>query len=261
MKIKQYQIDAFTTQIFGGNPAAVCSLNAWLGDDLLQAIAAENNLSETAFFVPTENGFHLRWFTPIAEVNLCGHATLATAYVLFEILGYAQASIAFETRSGILNVTRSGLMLVMDFPAAQSKSCAPAAALLAGLGVQAVEVFAADDYFVVVDSEEIVRAIQPDFAKLAELDLRGVCVTARGRNVDFVSRFFAPKFGIPEDPVTGSTHCALTPYWAKSLNKSILSARQLSKRGGDIQCELKGERVTLAGYAVTFMEADVFLPS
>ncbi len=261
MKINQYQVDAFTTQVFEGNPAAVCPLDTWLADDLLQAIAAENNLSETAFFVPTENGFHLRWFTPIAEVNLCGHATLAAAHVLFEILGYTQASIVFETRSGILNVTRSGLMLVMDFPAAQAESCAPPASLLAGLGVQAVETFAADDYFVVVDSEEIVRAIQPDFAKLAELDLRGVCVTARGRNVDFVSRFFAPKFGIPEDPVTGSTHCALTPYWAKSLNKSILSARQISKRGGDIRCELNGDRVTLSGYAVTFMEAEIFLPS
>jgi PhzF family phenazine biosynthesis protein len=261
MKIKQYQVDAFATQIFGGNPAAVCPLDAWLKDDLLQAIAAENNLSETAFFVSTKNGFHLRWFTPIAEVNLCGHATLATAHVLFEILGYGQASIAFETRSGILNVTRNGLMLVMDFPATPAKSCELPAALLTGLGVQDVEVFAADDYFVVVDSEEIVRAIQPDFAKLAALDLRGVCVTARGRNVDFVSRFFAPKFGITEDPVTGSTHCALTPYWAKNLNKSILSARQISKRGGDIQCELKDDRVTLAGYAVTFMEAEIFLPS
>lgn len=260
MKIKQYQVDAFTTQIFGGNPAAVCPLDTWLKDDVLQAIAAENNLSETAFFVPTENGFHLRWFTPVAEVNLCGHATLATAHVLFEILGYAQTSIAFTTRSGILYVARSGSMLVMDFPAAQAKSCAPPAALLAGLGVQAVEVLAADDYFVVVDNEEGVRAIQPDFAKLSTLDLRGVCVTAQGNNVDFVSRFFAPKFGIPEDPVTGSAHCALTPYWAKYLNKSILSARQISKRGGDIQCELKGDRVTLAGHAVTFMEAEIFLP-
>lgn len=260
MKIKQYQVDAFTTQIFGGNPAAVCPLDTWLADDLLQAVAAENNLSETAFFVPTKNGFHLRWFTPVAEVKLCGHATLATAHVLFEILGYAKASIAFETCSGILNVTRNGSMLAMDFPAAHAQSCTPPDALLAGLGVHAVEIFAEDDYFVVVDSEESVRAIQPDFAKLAELDLRGVCVTAHGRDVDFVSRFFAPKFGIPEDPVTGSTHCVLAPYWAKSLNKSILSARQISKRGGDIRCELKGDRVTLGGYAVTFMEAEIFLP-
>ncbi len=261
MKIKQYQVDAFTTQVFGGNPAAVCPLDTWLADDLLQAIATENNLSETAFFVPTENGFHLRWFTPVAEVNLCGHATLATAHVLFEILGYAQANIAFETRSGILNVARNGLMLVMDFPATLAKSCKPPAALLAGLGVQAVEVLAADDYFVVVDSEDIVRTIQPDFTKLATLDLRGVCVTARGHNVDFVSRCFGPKLGIPEDPVTGSAHCTLAPYWAEKLGKSVLHARQISKRGGDIQCELKGDRVTLAGYAATFMEAEIFLPN
>ena len=261
MKIKQYQVDAFTTQVFGGNPAAICPLDTWLADDLLQAIAAENNLSETAFFAPTENGFHLRWFTPIAEVNLCGHATLATAHVLFKILGYAQANIAFETRSGILNVARNGLMLVMDFPATLAKSCKPPAALLAGLGVQAVEVLAADDYFVVVDSEDIVRTIQPDFTNLATLDLRGVCVTARGHNVDFVSRFFGPKLGIPEDPVTGSAHCTLAPYWAEKLGKSVLRARQISKRGGDIQCELKGDRVTLAGHAVTFMEAEIFLPN
>lgn len=259
MRIKLYQVDAFTTRIFGGNPAAVCPLDAWLDDDLLQAIAAENNLSETAFFVKTVHGFHLRWFTPVAEVNLCGHATLATAHVLFDILGYTRPSIAFETRSGILNVARKGAMLVMDFPAMPPKYCVPPVALLAGLGVQAVEVLAADDYFVVVDSEEAVQAIQPDFAKLAQVDLRGVCVTARGRDVDFVSRFFAPKLGIPEDPVTGSAHCALIPYWSAQLGKSVLGARQISKRGGDIQCELKGDRVTLAGHAVTFMEAEIFL--
>ncbi len=260
MRIKLYQVDAFTTRIFGGNPAAVCPLDVWLDDDLLQAIAAENNLSETAFFVKTAHGFHLRWFTPVAEVNLCGHATLATAHVLFEILGYAKPSIAFETRSGVLNVTRQDAMLVMDFPAMPPKYCVPPVALLAALDVQAVEVLAADDYLVVVDNEEAVRAIQPDFAKLAEVNLRGVCVTARGNEVNFVSRFFAPKLGIPEDPVTGSAHCALTPYWSAKLGKSILSARQISQRGGDIQCELKDNRVTLSSHAITFMEAEILIP-
>ena len=261
MKIKQYQVDAFSTQIFSGNPAAVCPLDHWLDDELLQAIAAENNLSETAFFVPTELGFQLRWFTPLAEVNLCGHATLAAAHVLFEILDYPRTNIAFSTRSGILNVTRDGSMLRMDFPAVPAQPCAAPAALLAGLGVHGAAILAADDYFVVVADEATVRSIQPDFGKLAELDLRGVCVTARGDNVDFVSRFFAPKLGIPEDPVTGSAHCTLTPYWAEKLGHSKLQARQISKRGGDIQCELNGDRVTLAAYAVTFMHGEILLPA
>jgi PhzF family phenazine biosynthesis protein len=261
MKIKQYQVDAFSSKIFGGNPAAVCPLDTWLDDELLQAIAAENNLSETAFFVPTEQGFHLRWFTPVAEVSLCGHATLATAHVLFEILDYAKTNIAFTTLSGTLNVTRNGSMLLMDFPAVPAQYCTAPAALLAGLGVHSEAVLAADDYFVVVADEATVRAIQPDFGKLAELDLRGVCVTAHGDDVDFVSRFFAPKFGIPEDPVTGSAHCTLAPYWAEKLGRNKLQARQISKRGGDIQCELKGNRVSLAGYAVTFMQAEILLPS
>lgn len=259
MKIKQYQVDAFTMQVFGGNPAAVCPLDAWLDDELLQSIAAENNLSETAFFVKTKTGFHLRWFTPVTEVNLCGHATLATAHVIFEHLGYPEPTIHFETHSGTLTVERQGVMLVMDLPSAPPKSCIAPEALLAGLGKQPVEVHAADDYFAVFDSEDTVRAIKPDFVKLSALDLRGVVVTARGKDVDFVSRFFAPKFGIPEDPVTGSAHCELTPYWSAKLGKQILSARQISKRGGDIRCELKGNRVGLAGHAVTFMEAEIFI--
>jgi PhzF family phenazine biosynthesis protein len=259
MKIKQYQVDAFTTRIFGGNPAAVCPLDAWLKDELLQAIAADNNLSETAFFVKTENGFHLRWFTPVAEVDLCGHATLATAHVIFEMLGYAKPIIAFETRSGILTVEKKGSLLVMDFPSVPPKPCVPPNALLAGLVQQPLEVLAANDYLVIYDSEDAIHSIKPDFAKLAELDLRGVIVTARGCEVDFVSRFFAPKFGIPEDSVTGSAHCVLTPYWSAKLGKQVLNARQVSKRGGDIQCELKGNRVVIAGHAVTFMEAEIFV--
>lgn len=259
MRIKQYQVDAFTTRIFGGNPAAVCALDTWLEDDLLQAIAAENNLSETAFFVETKNGFRLRWFTPVAEVKLCGHATLATAHVIFEILGYTGQAITFETLSGNLYVERKGTLFAMNFPAMPPLPCVPPSALLAGIGQHPVEVLAADDYLVVFDNEDTVRSIKPDFAKLAELDLRGVIVTARGNEVDFVSRFFAPKFGIPEDPVCGSAHCVLTPYLSALLGKQVLTARQVSKRGGEIQCELKGDRVTLAGHAVIFMEAEIFI--
>lgn len=259
MRIKQYQVDAFTAQVFGGNPAAVCPLDTWIDDELLQAIASENNLSETAFFVKTEKSFHLRWFTPVAEVNLCGHATLASAHVIFEHLGYSKQTITFETLGGILTVEQKGSLLVMDFPAVPPKPCAPPGALIAGLGQKLFEVLTADDYVVVFDSEDAIRSVKPDFAKLATLDLRGVAITARGHDVDFVSRFFAPKFGIPEDPVTGSAHCELTPYWSAKLGKQVLSARQISKRGGDVQCELKGNRVGLAGHAVTFMEAEIFI--
>ena len=259
MKIRQYQVDAFTTRIFEGNPAAVCPLDAWLEDSLLQAIAAENNLSETAFFVKSERGFQLRWFTPVTEVKLCGHATLASAHVLYAILGHDANSIDFETHSGILTVKRQGDLLVMDFPSVPPRPCAAPASLLSGLGIPPAETLAADDYLAVYDSEDAILAIRPDIARLAALDLRGVIATAPGRKADFVSRFFAPKFGIPEDPVTGSAHCSLTPYWSARLGKQVLNARQVSRRGGDIQCELKGERVALSGHAVTFMEAEIIV--
>lgn len=258
MKIRQYQVDAFTTQVFAGNPAAVCPLEYWLQDGTLQAIAGENNLSETAFFVPSANGFHLRWFTPLAEVDLCGHATLASAHVIFEIFGYDEPAITFETRSGELNVVRRGRRLEMDFPSSQIKPCATPDALLAGLGQSPVELLCAEDYFAVFDSEETVRSITPNYTKLLEVNLRGVVVTAPGMDVDFVSRFFAPKLGINEDPVTGSTHCGLAPYWGARLGKNVLSAKQVSKRGGQIECELRNDRVALLGHAVTFMEADIY---
>lgn len=257
MKIKQYQVDAFATRAFEGNPAAVCPLESWLDDGLLQAIAEENNLSETAFFVPSEKGFKLRWFTPVKEVDLCGHATLATAHVLFDILGYAGQTITFETRSGELIVERKAGRLEMNFPACPPTPCKLSETLAKGLGQRPVEVLAADDYLAVFDSEATVRAITPDMVLLGQLDLRGVIITAPGTDVDFVSRFFAPKFGIPEDPVTGSTHCALAPYWAGKLGKRTLSARQVSKRGGDLTCEIKADRVLLSGCAVTFMEAEI----
>ncbi|MFZ2524402.1 MAG: PhzF family phenazine biosynthesis protein [Candidatus Ferrigenium altingense] len=257
MKIKQYQIDAFATRAFEGNPAAVCPLESWLDDGILQAIAEENNLSETAFFVPSEKGFELRWFTPVKEVDLCGHATLASAHVIFEILGYAKQAITFETRSGDLFVERHGKLLKMDFPARPPAPCKLSEILLKGLGQRPVEVLAANDYMAVFDSEATVRAITPDQSLLSQLDLRGVIATARGTDVDFVSRFFAPKSGIPEDPVTGSAHCTLAPYWANKLGKNILSARQVSKRGGNIACEVNSGRVMLSGYAVMFMEAEI----
>jgi predicted PhzF superfamily epimerase YddE/YHI9 len=257
MKIKQYQVDAFATRAFEGNPAAVCPLQGWLDDDLMQAIAEENNLSETAFFVPSDKGFALRWFTPVKEVDLCGHATLATAHVIFEQLGYAGEVITFETRSGELFVKRQGQQLEMDFPACPPTPCALPDLLAEGLGQRPIEVWAADDYLAVFDSEATVRAITPNQALLGQLDLRAVVITAPGNEVDFVSRLFAPKLGIPEDPVTGSVHCALAPYWANKLGKTILSARQVSKRGGSLTCVVKADRVMLSGSAVTVMEAEL----
>jgi len=261
MKIRQFQVDAFASRVFEGNPAAVCPLERWLGDEVLQSIAQENNLSETAFFVPTEQGYHLRWFTPVTEVDLCGHATLASAHVIFNLLGYPESSISFETRSGTLTVERNGELLEMDFPAVPPVPCDLPDRLIDGLGQRPREVLCVDDYIAVFDSEATIRAITPDFAKLQELDLRGVIITAAGADVDFVSRFFAPKYGIPEDPVTGSAHCKLAPYWASVLGKQTLTARQVSRRGGDIQCQVSGDRVLLSGRAVTFMEGEIDIGS
>jgi PhzF family phenazine biosynthesis protein len=257
MKIKQYQVDAFATRAFEGNPAAVCPLQEWLSDAVLQSIAEENNLSETAFFVPSENGFELRWFTPVAEVDLCGHATLASAHVLFEHLGYSKPEVNFQTKSGQLVVVNKGASLEMNFPVREPQPCAVPPALLEGLVAVPQEVLASDDYLAVFSSEETVQNLKPDFLLLSQIDLRGVIVTAPGNNVDFVSRFFVPKLGINEDPVTGSSHCQLTPYWSKRLGKTRLQARQISKRGGSISCELKESRVLLSGRAITFMVAEI----
>lgn len=264
MKLRQYQIDAFTQRVFGGNPAAVCPLDAWLSDTLMQAVATENNLSETAFFVPQADGYHLRWFTPVSEIEMCGHATLAAAYVLFECLGYTGEKIRFATLSGELTVQRAGQELMMDFPARPPTDCVAPAALLAGLKATPAAVLAADDYIAVFADPEQVRTMQPEQAELARLDLRGVIVTAAGQgvdqDVDFISRFFGPKYGIPEDPATGSAHCALAPYWGKRLNKTSLLARQVSARGGELRCELRGERVLLYGQARKFMQGEIELP-
>jgi predicted PhzF superfamily epimerase YddE/YHI9 len=210
MRLQQFQVDAFARRTFEGNPAAVCPLERWLNDDVLQAIAGENNLSETAFFVRAGRGLHLRWFTPVAEVDLCGHATLAAAHVVFELLGYEEQDVRFDTRSGVLTVVREGTALAMDFPARPPAACAAPPSLLRGLrGAHPVDVLAADDYVVVLADESAVRTLAPDYEALKTLDRRGLVVTAPGRDVDFVSRFFAPALGVPEDPVTGSAHCEL----------------------------------------------------
>lgn len=257
MKLIMFQVDAFAERVFEGNPAAICPLEAWLEDGLLQAIAEENNLSETAYFVPAGDAFELRWFTPVEEVDLCGHATLASAHVLYAHLGYSKPEVQFLTRSGTLIVKREDHGLCMNFPAALPKATEAPAALLAGLGKAPEEVLAALDYVAVFDSEEKVRALVADFAQLQALGLRGVVATAPGKEVDFVSRCFFPKLGVNEDPVTGSAHCELAPYWRARLGRSKLRARQLSKRGGSVGCEVKGDRVLLSGTAVDFMVAEI----
>ncbi|MDP4529531.1 PhzF family phenazine biosynthesis protein [Alkalimonas delamerensis] len=258
-------MDAFTDQVFSGNPAAVCPLTHWLDDGLLQRIAEENNLSETAFFVPEGDGYRLRWFTPEAEVDLCGHATLAAAHVLYRHLGYNQATLEFATRSGPLQVTRSDNGYQMDFPASRPQPVAAPAKLLAGLGKAPKDVLAAFDYIAVYHSAEEVEALAPDFEQLRQLGLRGVVATAPGpskdKDVDFVSRCFFPKLRVNEDPVTGSAHCQLAPYWANKLGKEQLSAYQASKRGGTIHCQLATERVLLSGQAVDFMQGEISLVS
>ncbi len=259
MKLNQYQVDAFASRVFEGNPAAICPLDSWLDDELMQAIAAENNLSETAFFVTEGNGVRLRWFTPRHEVDLCGHATLAAAHVIFEILGYEKDTIRFATRSGELRVTQAGGELVMDFPALALTRREIDASFIAALGQTPLELWSGDDYMAVFADEATIRNLSPNQTLLGELDLRGVIITAPGDRCDFVSRFFAPKHGIPEDPVTGSAHCALAPYWAQRLDKNPLHARQISQRGGNVHCEVQGDSVFLRGTAVTFMTAEIFI--
>ena len=255
--LRMYQVDAFADRVFSGNPAAVVPLEAWLPDALMQAIAAENNLAETAFFAPEGNGYRLRWFTPLAEVDLCGHATLASADVLYRLLGYSAAAVTFESRSGPLVVSRQGDLYAMDFPALGLEPSTPSPILVEALGVAPVDALRSMDHVVVLEREAQVRALAPDLSKLRALDLRGVCVTAPGDEVDFVSRFFAPNLGVDEDPVTGSAHCALAPYWAPRLGKTAMVARQLSPRGGTVQCDLRGDRVTLRGRAAHYMTAEI----
>jgi PhzF family phenazine biosynthesis protein len=257
-----FQLDAFTGELFRGNPAAVCPLDRWLDDDLLGAIAAENNLSETAFFIPDGDEYGLRWFTPTAEVDLCGHATLASGWVIFHRIAPDRASVRFRTRGGELNVEREEELLAMDFPARPAEPKDAPRALVEGLGVKPVEVLAAArDYLVVLETEEEVRRLKPDFNRLRTLDRLGIIVTAAGTGCDFVSRFFAPGVGVPEDPVTGSAHCTLIPYWASRLERedpgAQLHARQISARGGELFCQDLGERVRIAGRVVLYLEGTI----
>lgn len=259
MELFQYQVDAFADRLFAGNPAAVVPLEAWLPDALMQAIAAENNLSETAFLVPEGGGWGLRWFTPLAEVDLCGHATLASAHVLYRHRGVDLPELAFATRSGTLRVRRDGDGYLMDFPARRPRPVAVPPGLAAAVGATPNEVLMDGDLLAVFEDEATVRALAPDTAALLALPGRGLVVTAPGQRHDFVSRFFVPRVGVPEDPVTGSAHCLLAPYWAARLGRDALRAFQCSRRGGEVGCTVRGDRVLLSGTARTFMTATLHL--
>jgi len=259
MNIPIYQVDAFTDKLFGGNPAAVCPLEEWLSPELMQDIAAENNLSETAFFVRKEKIYELRWFTPVIEVDLCGHATLASAHVLFNHLGYNEEQITFSTVSGELMVTREDSRLILNFPATPPSPAKIKEELVQGLGMRPIEVHKSRDYLAVFGSESDILALKPNFDILRKLDCLGIIVSAKGESCDFVSRFFAPAAGIDEDPVTGSAHTTLIPFWAERLKKNILHAFQLSRRKGELFCELAGDRVKIGGHAVTFFGGEVSL--
>lgn len=261
MQIPYYHIDAFTSKIFSGNPAAVCLLNKWIDDKTLLAIAAENNLSETAFLVPaSDSRYHLRWFTPAVEIDLCGHATLASAFVIFSFIKSSLSSVDFDTKSGSLTVIKSDDLLSMNFPARKPVPTTMPVLLSEALGAEPVEVLRSRDLVAVFDNESIVGDMKPDFDKLRLIkDCFGIIVTAPGSKSDFVSRFFAPNAGIPEDPVTGSAHCTLIPYWAKRLGKDKLTAHQLSKRGGELFCENLRDRVNISGRAALYAKGYIHL--
>jgi PhzF family phenazine biosynthesis protein len=261
MKLPYYEVSAFTTNPFGGNPAGVCVLDAWLPDATLLGIAVNNNLAETAFTVSRGTDFELRWFTPTVEMDLCGHATLAAASVLFNERGLPGSEVRFHSRSGILTVARSGDLLTLDFPSRPPAPSEASQALLRGLGAAPKEIFKARDYLAIFSDEAEVRALKPDFTALKTLDCLGTIATAPGADCDFVSRFFAPGAGVDEDPVTGSAHCTLIPFWAQRLGKAKLLARQVSARGGELVCELVGERVRMGGRAVHYLRGEIQIPN
>ncbi len=256
--LRIYQVDAFTTQLFAGNPAAVVPLDNWIDDSLMQQIAAENNLAETAFFVPQNDSgdhWHIRWFTPAVEVPLCGHATLASAAVIHRDFSPASWPIRLESASGQLTVDVDGDAFVLDFPANEAAPCEVPDGLLEVLGIEVEECFSTEGFYLLVAADEAgVQAMSPDFGKIVSLTKDSIIVTAPGESADFVSRFFAPGLGIDEDPVTGAAHCVLTPYWAKRLNKKSFKARQISQRGGELDCELRDDRVLLRGHARFYLE-------
>jgi len=261
MKIRMFQIDAFTDRLFHGNPAAVCPLDQWLPDEQMQQIAMENNLAETAFFVKEGERFRIRWFTPEVEVDLCGHATLAAAFVLFYFEMYPGEVIEFHSRSGLLTVRKDGDLLTLNFPADALQKANLPEAWIAAIGLTPVESYLGkSDYMLVYAAQEDIERIQPDMARIALIPARGIIVTAPGRDVDFVSRFFAPQSGVPEDPVTGSAHTTLMPYWAARLGKSELTAMQLSKRRGWLKCRLAGDRVEISGNARAYLAGQIDIP-
>jgi PhzF family phenazine biosynthesis protein len=265
MQIPIYQVDAFTDKVFFGNPAAICPLEDWLPADVMQSIALENNLPETAFIVPAGDDFKLRWFTPASEVDLCGHATLASAYAVFTYLRPDLSKVTFHSPSGPLVVTRAQGRLMMDFPALEYERIEPFEQLVEALKVKPAEVYRSMDYLVIYENQSQLLRVVPDQALLSKLDLRGVIISAPGDGVDFVSRFFAPKLSIPEDPVTGSAHCVLVPYWARRLNKANLQARQYSWRLGErltihLDCTHAGNRVLYGGAASPYLQGTITVP-
>jgi len=260
MNLNIYQIDAFTENVFEGNPAAVVPLNEWLPDEIMQKIAFENNLSETAFFVPKDKGFHIRWFTPIAEVDLCGHATLAAAHVLFNHLSYKEKIIHFESKSGILNIKREKELLILNFPSSSIEEIEIPENLISAFNITPVKAIQGrDDIMLVFNKESEICDLIPNYQKILESNTRGIICTAISKEYDFTSRFFAPAIGVLEDPVTGSAHTILIPYWAKQLNKTELLAKQFSKRGGILHCKNLGTRVEIGGKSITYLVGEIFI--
>lgn len=261
MRIPIFQLDAFTSRVFSGNPAAVCPLSRWLDDATMLAIAAENALSETAFVVRDADGWAIRWFTPAVEVDLCGHATLAAGHVVLSRLEPGRSEVHFRSASGVLSVRRDGERLALDFPSSPAAPIdAPPALLRALRGAAPRACLASRDVVAVLESEEEVASLSPDLAAVRELDAQGLIVTAPGRTCDFVSRYFAPRVGIDEDPVTGSAHCTLAPLWASRLGKTVFDARQVSRRGGELHVELRGDRVIIAGRVAPYLEGELDIP-
>jgi PhzF family phenazine biosynthesis protein len=261
MTLTIYQVDAFATELFSGNPAAVIPLDNWLDDNLMQRIAMENNLSETAFIVKTEDWYHIRWFTPEYEIDLCGHATLASAYIIKIFLEPHIPEIRFSTqKAGVLKTNVSDGVYTLDFPARMPLATETPKDLLESLGVtNAIEVLRSRDYFVVLPNEEAIKNVEPDYERLKNLDTIGVIITAKGQSADVVSRCFYPGAGIPEDPVTGSAHCTIVPYWSGKLGTTTLFCKQLSPRGGDLHCELSGDRVLMSGKCVLFLKGEIYV--
>ncbi len=257
MEISIYHIDAFASKLFEGNPAAVCPLDEWIDDKMMQSIAGENNLSETAFFVPKGYGYHIRWFTPTSEVDLCGHATLASAFVLFNILGYKKDKIEFDSKSGLLTVTKDIDLLIMDFPAKPPVPCEIPNEIVKAFNNVPIECLKSEDLIVVFEREIDIKSANPDLEQLKKLKFRGVLITAKSTNYDFVARTFFPKLGIDEDPVTGSAYTQLAPYWSSKLGKNRFSVKQLSSRGGELTCELVNDRVLISGKAIKYLEGKI----